>query len=209
MACLRLFALLAGLLCTAAGNLFAADNYPAHPIRWIVSYPPGGTTDLLARIMGQSLTQRLGQHIIIDNRPGAGNNIGTELAVKAAPDGYTMFLVNPANAINATLYQKLPFDFLRDMEPVAGLIRVPNVMTVTKNFPAKNVREFIDYAKKNPGKVKMASSGSGTSVQAPSRAMRGGVRTAPASWRAQASRGASPEFAIAVPEPAREAIIAV
>jgi tripartite-type tricarboxylate transporter receptor subunit TctC len=164
MACLRLFALVAGMLCTTAGTLLAAENYPTHPIRWVVPYPPGGTTDLLARIMGQWLTVRLGQQIIIDNRSGAGNNIGTEIAIKAAPDGYTMFLVNPANAINATLYHNLPFNFLRDMEPVAGLIRVPNVMTVTKNFPAKNVREFIDYAKKNPGKVNMASSGSGTSV---------------------------------------------
>ncbi|HWI13904.1 MAG TPA: tripartite tricarboxylate transporter substrate binding protein, partial [Burkholderiales bacterium] len=122
------------------------------------------TTDLLARVMGQWLSARLGQQLIIDNRPGAGNNIGTEIAVRAPADGYTIFLVNPANAINATLYRKLTFNFLNDLTPIAGIVRVPNVMTVTKNFPAKNIAEFIAYAKKNPGKVNMASSGSGTSV---------------------------------------------
>ena len=139
-------------------------GYPNRPIKWIVSYPPGGTTDLLARLMGQYLSQRLGQPVIVDNRAGGGNNIGTEMAVKAAPDGYTVFLVNPANAINATLYRNLPFVFLNDLVPVAGLTRVPNVMTVPKNFPAKNVAEFIDYGKKNPDKINMASSGAGTSV---------------------------------------------
>lgn len=141
-----------------------ADNYPSRPIRWIVPYPPAGTTDILARIMGQWLSQQLHQQVVIDNRPGAGNNIGTELAVKSLPDGYTMFLVNPANAINATLYSKLPFDFLKDMEGVAGIVRVPNMMVVTKDLPAKSVPEFIAYAKANPGKINMASSGSGTSV---------------------------------------------
>jgi tripartite-type tricarboxylate transporter receptor subunit TctC len=110
------------------------------------------------------LTQRTGQQFIVDNRPGGGNNIGTEIAIKSPPDGYTVFLVNPANAINASLYVRLPFNFLRDMEPVAGLVRVPNVMEVPRSFPAKTVPEFIAYAKKNPGKVNMASSGSGTSV---------------------------------------------
>jgi tripartite-type tricarboxylate transporter receptor subunit TctC len=151
------------------GSLFALpaaaqSDYPNKPIKWIVPYPPGGTTDLLARLMSTWLTQRLGQQVVVDNKAGGGNNIGTELAVRAAPDGYTIFLVNPANAINATLYPKLPFNFLEDLTPVAGLVRVPNVMTVTKNFPARTVAEFIDYAKKNPGKVNMASSGSGTSV---------------------------------------------
>ena len=141
-----------------------ADKYPERPIRWIVPYPPAGTTDILARIMGQWLSQQLHQQVVIDNRPGAGNNIGTELAVKAIPDGYTVFLVNPANAINATLYSKLPFNFLKDMDGVAGIVRVPNMMVVTRDLPAKSVPEFIDYAKKNPGKVNMASSGSGTSV---------------------------------------------
>ena len=141
-----------------------AADYPNRPVRWIVPYPPAGTTDILARIMSEWLTQRMGQQFVVDNRPGAGNNIGTEIAIKSAPDGYTVFLVNPANAINATLYQKLPFNFLRDMDPVAGLVRVPNVMETPVSFPAKTVKEFIEHAKKNPGKVNMASSGSGTSV---------------------------------------------
>jgi tripartite-type tricarboxylate transporter receptor subunit TctC len=149
---------------TAASSVYAAETYPTHPVRWIVPYTPAGTTDILARIMSQWLTQRTGQQFVVDNRPGGGNNIGTELAIKSPPDGYTVFLVNPANAINASLYTKLPFNFLRDMEPVAGLVRVPNVMEVPRAFPAKTVPEFIAYAKKNPGKVNMASSGSGTSV---------------------------------------------
>jgi tripartite-type tricarboxylate transporter receptor subunit TctC len=151
------------------GSLFALpasaqSDYPNKPIKFIVPYPPGGTTDLLARLMSQWLSTRLKEQVVVENKAGGGNNIGTEMAVKSPPDGYTIFLVNPANAINATLYPKLPFNFLEDMAPVAGIVRVPNVMTVTKNFPAKTVAEFIDYAKKNPGKVNMASSGSGTSV---------------------------------------------
>ena len=164
MRLLRLLASSLVLLCTALGAAAADADYPTRPIHWVVGYPPGGSTDLVARLMGQWLSQHLGQQVIVDNRAGGGNNIGTEFAVRAPADGYTIFLVNPANAINATLYRKLPFNFLEDMVPVAGIIRVPNVMTVTKNFPAKNIQEFIDYAKKNPGKVNMASSGSGTSV---------------------------------------------
>lgn len=153
------------LLCSMLAFPAAAQtDYPNKPIRWIVPYPPGGTTDLLARLMGQYLSQKLGQQVIIENKAGGGNNIGTEFSVKAQPDGYTIHLVNPANAINATLYPKLPFNFLEDLVPIAGLVRVPNVMTVTKNFPAKNVQEFIDHGKKNPGKINMASSGAGTSV---------------------------------------------
>ncbi len=150
-----------GLAAEAAAQ---ADKYPSRPIRWIVPYPPAGTTDILARIMGQWLSQQLNQQVVIDNRPGAGNNIGTELAIKALPDGHTAFLVNPANAINASLYTKLSFKFLNDMEGVAGIVRVPNMMVITKDLPVKSVQEFIDYAKKNPGKVNLASSGSGTSV---------------------------------------------
>lgn len=165
---MRLFQQLATavvVLCSLAPAARAADpEYPIKPIRWIVPYPPGGSTDLIARLMGNWVSQRLGQQVVIENRAGGGNNIGTELAVRAPADGYTIFLVNPANAINATLYPKLPFNFLEDMVPVAGFVRVPNVMTVTKNFPANTVAEFIDYAKKNPGKVNMASSGAGTSV---------------------------------------------
>jgi tripartite-type tricarboxylate transporter receptor subunit TctC len=154
-------ALLCSLLAFPAA---AQSDYPNKPIKWIVPYPPGGSTDLLARLMGQHLSTKLGQQILIENRAGGGNNIGTEFAAKSAPDGYTWHLVNPANAINATLYPKLNFNFLEDFAPVAGFIRVPNVMTVTKNFPAKNIQEFIEYGKKNPGKINMASSGAGTSV---------------------------------------------
>lgn len=165
MRLLKTFVSAAVLLCSVAALPAAAQaDYPTKPVKWIVPYPPGGTTDLLARLMGQWLSQRLNQQVVIENRAGGGNNIGTEMAVRSAPDGYTIFLVNPANAINATLYPKLPFNFLEDMVPVAGLVRVPNVMTVTKNFPARSVAEFIDYGKKNPGKINMASSGSGTSV---------------------------------------------
>jgi len=154
-------ALLCSLLAFPAA---AQSDYPNKPIKWIVPYPPGGSTDLLARLMGQYLSTKLGQQILIENRAGGGNNIGTEFAIKSPPDGYTIFLVNPANAINATLYSNLSFNFLNDMAPVAGIIRVPNVMTVTKNFPARTVAEFIAYGKANPDKINMASSGSGTSV---------------------------------------------
>jgi tripartite-type tricarboxylate transporter receptor subunit TctC len=150
--------------CVLSAWAQADAAYPNRPIKWVVAYPPGGTTDLLARLMGQYLAQKLGQQVLIENKAGGGNNIGTDFAAKSAPDGYTIFLVNPANAINATLYKTLPFNFLNDMVPVAGIVRVPNVMTVTKNFPARTVAEFIEYAKKNPDKVNMASSGAGTSV---------------------------------------------
>jgi tripartite-type tricarboxylate transporter receptor subunit TctC len=152
--------------CALAGisPALAAEAYPVRTIRWIVPYPPGGTTDILARIMAQRLSERFGQQVVVDNRPGAGNNIGTEIAIRATPDGYTVFLVNPANAINATLYRNLPFNFLNDMAPVAGMVRVPNVMEVTNSLPAKNIPEFIAHAKANPGKVILASSGAGTSV---------------------------------------------
>ncbi len=153
--------LLGGLLALPAA---AQSDYPNKPIRWIVAYPPGGSTDILARLMGGWLSQRLGQSVVVENRAGGGNNIGTEAAVRAPADGYTLFLVNPANAINATLYSKLPFNFLDDLAPVAGIIRVPNVMTVTRNFPARTLAEFIDYGRKNPGKINMASSGAGTST---------------------------------------------
>jgi tripartite-type tricarboxylate transporter receptor subunit TctC len=154
-----------GLALTLLGPIpGAAQDYPTRPIRWIVPYPPAGTTDILARIVGQHLSEKMGQQFVIENKPGAGNNLGTEAAINAAPDGYTILLVNPAHGINATLYKKLPFNFIRDVAPVAGLIRVPNVMEVNPNVPAKTVAEFIDYAKANPGKVNMASSGNGTSI---------------------------------------------
>jgi tripartite-type tricarboxylate transporter receptor subunit TctC len=150
-------------LAAAAVPARAAD-YPAGPVKWVVPYPPAGTTDVLARIVAQWLTEQMGQPFVVENKPGAGNNIGVDAVVNAPPDGYTMLLVNPANGINATLYKDLKFNFIRDIAPVAGLVRTPNVMEVTPSFPARTVREFIDYCKANPGKINMASSGSGTSV---------------------------------------------
>ncbi|MEQ1804852.1 MAG: tripartite tricarboxylate transporter substrate binding protein [Burkholderiaceae bacterium] len=154
-------ALLAAL--AASGPSRAAD-YPTKPVKWVVPYPPAGTTDVLARIVAQWLTEKMGQPFVVENKPGAGNNIGVEFVVNSPPDGYTMLLVNPANGINATLYKNLNYNFIRDITPVAGLIRTPNVMEVTPSFPAKTVAEFIAYCKANPGKINMASSGSGTSV---------------------------------------------
>ena len=145
------------------GSAFALD-YPTRPVRFIVGYPAGGSTDIVARLIGQRLSERLGQQFVIENKPGAGNNIGTETVVKAEPDGYTVLLVNPANFINASLYTNLNFNFVRDIAPVASFNRVPNVMTVSPDVPAKTVAEFIAYVKANPGKVNMASSGNGTSV---------------------------------------------
>jgi tripartite-type tricarboxylate transporter receptor subunit TctC len=155
---------LACLALVATTLAAAAQSYPARPVRWIVGYPAGGSTDIMARLVGARLSERLGQQFVIENKPGAGNNIGTGEVIRAAPDGYTILLVNPANAINATLYVNLNFNFLRDIAPVAGIARVPNVMTVNPNVPAKTVAEFIEYVKANPGKVNMASSGNGTSV---------------------------------------------
>jgi tripartite-type tricarboxylate transporter receptor subunit TctC len=154
---------LAALMLAGIGGAAAAD-YPARPVHWIVGYPPGGTTDILARLIGQYLSDKLGQQFIIENKPGAGNNIATEAVVRAPPDGYMVLLVNPANGINTSLYKKLSFNFPRDIAPVAGITRVPNVMEVNLDVPAKTVAEFIAYAKANPGKVNMASSGNGTSV---------------------------------------------
>ena len=154
---------LAAALATLAAPARAAD-YPTRPVKWIVPYPPAGTTDVLARIVAQWLTEKMGQPFVVENKPGAGNNIGVEAVVNAPPDGYTMLLVNPANGINATLYKNLNFNFMRDIAPVVGLVRTPNVMEVTASFPAKTVAEFIAHCKANPGKINMASSGSGTSV---------------------------------------------
>jgi tripartite-type tricarboxylate transporter receptor subunit TctC len=161
---LRVSALgLAGLPLIQSGVALAAD-YPTKPVRWVVGYPPGGSTDILARLMGNYLTEKFHQQFVIENKPGAGNNIATEYVINSPPDGYTVYLVNPANGINASLYKKLNFNFVRDMAPVGGILRVPNVMIVHPDVPAKTVAEFITYAKANPGKVNMASSGNGTSV---------------------------------------------
>ena len=162
-AAMGLFAMGFSALVWPAGGAFALD-YPVRTVRFIVGYPAGGATDILARLIGQRLSERLGQQFVIENKPGAGNNIGTEAVVNAEPDGYTLLLVNPANAINASLYAHLNFNFIRDIAPVAGFARVPNVMVVPPDFPAKTVAEFIAYAKANPGKVNMASSGNGTSI---------------------------------------------
>ena len=153
----------AGLVLVQASGAVAVD-YPTRPPHIIVGYPAGGTTDILARLFGDWLSKRLGQQFIVENRPGAGNNLATESVVKAAADGYTLLLVNPANAVNASLYKKLNFVFLRDIDPVVGLIRVPNVMEVHPSVPVKTVAEFIAYVKANPDKVNVASSGNGTSI---------------------------------------------
>jgi len=160
----RVIATISLLIALLGASDAIADDYPSRPIKWVVGYPAGGTTDILARLIGQWLSEHLGQQFIIENRPGAGNNIGTEAVINSPPDGYTVLLVNPANGINASLYQKLNFNFIRDIAPVGGLTRVPNVMEVNPAVPAKTVQELIDYAKVNPAKVNLASSGNGTSV---------------------------------------------
>jgi tripartite-type tricarboxylate transporter receptor subunit TctC len=148
----------------AVSKTAKAQAYPARPIRLIVGYTPGGSADLTSRLMGQWLSERLGQSFVIENRPGGGTNIATEAVVRAPPDGYTLLLAAPANAINATLYDKLNFNFLRDVEPVAGLIRFPNVVVVNPSVPVKSIPELIAYAKANPGKLNMASSGNGSTI---------------------------------------------
>ncbi len=153
-----------GLAAAAPVGSAAALDYPTRPVRWVVGYPPGGATDIIARLIGQRLSERLGQQFVIENKPGAGNNIATESVINAEPDGYTVLLVNPANYINTSLYANLKFNFPRDIAPIAAFNRVPNVMTVNKDVPAKTVAEFIAYVKANPGKVNLASSGNGTSV---------------------------------------------
>jgi tripartite-type tricarboxylate transporter receptor subunit TctC len=152
-----------GCLAAIVAPASAAD-YPTRQVHIIVGYPAGGSTDIVARLIGNWLSSRLGQQFIVENRPGAGNNIATEAVTKAAPDGYTMLLVNPANTINASLYKNLSFNFLKGIDPVASVIEVPNVMEVNPNVPAKTVAEFIAYAKANPDKINVASSGNGTSI---------------------------------------------
>jgi tripartite-type tricarboxylate transporter receptor subunit TctC len=153
-----------GLACLACGAAVAADTYPSRPVRWVVPFTPGAGTDTTARLVAQRLSERFGQQFVIENKPGAGTNIGTEAVINAPADGYTLLLVSPANAINATLYRKLAFDFRRDMVPVAAIMTVPNVMDVTPSLPVRTVAEFIAYAKAHPGKINMASAGTGTSV---------------------------------------------
>jgi tripartite-type tricarboxylate transporter receptor subunit TctC len=146
----------------AMSRIARAQTYPARPVRWIVPYPPGGVGDILARLMGQRLSERLRQPFVIENRPGAGGNIGTEAVVRAPADGYTLLMALAPNVINATLYEKLNFNFIRDIAPVASVMRAPQVLDVNPSVPAKTVPEFIAYAKANPGKLSMGSGGVGT-----------------------------------------------
>jgi tripartite-type tricarboxylate transporter receptor subunit TctC len=143
-------------------RLARADPYPSRPVHILVGFAPGGGADVVSRLAAAWLSERLGQQFIVENRLGAATNVATEAVVQAPPDGYTLLLVTASNAINATLYQHLNFDFLRDMAPISGVIRVPNVMEVNLQVPAKTVPEFIAYAKKNPGKINMASGGIGS-----------------------------------------------
>ena len=159
----RCFSILFTSLTIISGAVSAAD-YPTKPIRLIAAYSPGGTTDILARIIAQGLSEKLGETVLVENKPGGGNNIGTEYVIRSAPDGYTLNMTNPANAINATLYKNLPFNFINDTVPVAGVVRTPNVMVITGALPVKTVAEFIAYCKANPTTVNMASSGSGSSI---------------------------------------------
>src|SRR5262249_137113 len=157
--------LAAGAAALPAASRFAwAQAYPTRPVRLIVPAPAGGGYDLTARLISQVLSERLGAPFIVDNRPGAGTNIGTETVVRAPPDGYTLLLFSGANVINATLYDKLTFNFIRDVAPIAGIIRVPHVTVVHPSVPAKTVLELIAYAKAYPGKVNMASGGTGTAT---------------------------------------------
>jgi tripartite-type tricarboxylate transporter receptor subunit TctC len=146
----------------AASHIAGAQTYPTRPVRLVVPTAAGSTADILARLMGQWLSERLGQPFVVENRAGAGQNIGTEAVVRALPDGYTLLLVGPPAAINATLYDKLSFNFIRDIVPVANIVRVPNVMEVHPSVPAGTVPELIAYAKANPGKINYASAGNGT-----------------------------------------------
>jgi tripartite-type tricarboxylate transporter receptor subunit TctC len=138
-----------------------ATDYPTRAVRLVVPFPPGGGADIAARLIAQWLSDRLGQAYVIENKPGAGSNLGTETVVTAAPDGYTLLLINAGNAINATLYQHLNFNFIRDIEPVCSIVEAPHILFVTPSFPVKTVAEFIAYAKANPGKVNYASAGAG------------------------------------------------
>jgi len=162
----RAFLRLAGtaLALPAVSRLARAQAYPARSVRLIIGYPPGGSADITARLMTQWLSERLGQSFIVESRPGGGTNIATEAVINAPPDGYTLLLVAPANAINATLYEKLNHNFLRDIEPIAGLIRFPNVVVVNPSVPVNTIPELIAYAKANPGKLNMASSGNGSTI---------------------------------------------
>ncbi|WP_315738688.1 MULTISPECIES: tripartite tricarboxylate transporter substrate binding protein [unclassified Bradyrhizobium] len=156
---------LAGLVVTACLAIQpAAAAYPDRPIRWLIGFAPGGPVDIVARIMAQWLSDRLGQQVVVENRTGSGGNIAAAAAINAPPDGYTLLFVAPNNAISTSLYKKLPYDFIRDTVPVASIMQLTNMLVVSNDVPAKTVKEFIDYCKANPGKIAFASSGNGTSV---------------------------------------------
>jgi tripartite-type tricarboxylate transporter receptor subunit TctC len=146
----------------AVSRIARAQAYPSRPVRWIVPFGPAGATDITARLIGQWLSERLGQQFVIENRPGAGGNVGTEAVVRAPADGYTLLFVNTANAISTTLYEKLSFNFVRDIAPIAPIVRFPYIMVVNPSVPPKTLPEFIAYAKANPGKINMASPGIGS-----------------------------------------------
>jgi tripartite-type tricarboxylate transporter receptor subunit TctC len=152
----------AALTAPAIAPLASAQAYPTRPVRWVLGYPAGGSTDILVRIVGNWLSERLGQHFVVENKPGAGTNLAVQAVVNAPPDGYTLLFVATSNAINATSYESLPFNFLRDISPVAALAELPFVIDVSPSLPAKTVAEFIAYAKANPGKINMGSFGAGT-----------------------------------------------
>ena len=159
----RFLSLAAGAAMLPAGSRFArAQGYPTRPIRWVVGFPPGGSTDIVARIMAPWLSERLGQQVIVENKPGAGTNLAAQSVINAPPDGHTLLFVTPVNAINATLYGGLTFNFIRDIAPVAGIVTVPFVLVVNPALPVKNVAELIAYAKANPGKISMGSAGVGS-----------------------------------------------
>ena len=153
-------AILGSELITSAG----ADTYPSHPVRWVVPYAAGGATDVLSRLICQRLSERLGQPFVVENKPGAGSNIGTQAVINSPPDGYTLLLTSTANAINASFDPSLPYDFAKGIVPVAGVARIPLVLVVNNDLPVRTVAEFITYAKAHPGKLSIASSGVGTSL---------------------------------------------
>jgi len=157
----------AGAIFPSIVKFSRAESYPTRPIHFVVGFPAGGPNDILARLIGQWLSERLGQPVIVENRPGASGNVATEAVVRAPADGYTLLMVGPANAINASLHDELKFNFLRDIAPVAAITREPLVMLIHPSVPAKSVPEFIAYAKANPGKITMASTGNGSSPQFP------------------------------------------
>jgi tripartite-type tricarboxylate transporter receptor subunit TctC len=163
MRIIRFCAFLLGLFCVGVAPALAQEKYPNRPVRFVVSFAPGGSNDIIARVLCEWLSEHLGQTFIVENRTGASGNVGAQSVVNSAPDGYTVMFVGPNNAISASVFKKLPFDFLRDTTPVAGIMTLVNIMVVPPSLPVKTVAEFIAYGKANPGKLNMASPGASTS----------------------------------------------